>query len=99
MIKKRLVRLLDDSKKYIIQNVLWQWMGLLFQIGAVGAAGILLEHVAEGTLTEGILFLSAAAAVSSAGVRFFCEKQSAKASFLASVDVKRVLREKIYEKL
>lgn len=99
MIKKRLVRLLDDSKKYIIQNVLWQWMGLLFQIGAVGAAGILLEHVAEGTLTEGILFLSAAAAVSSARVRFFCEKQSAKASFLASVDVKRVLREKIYEKL
>ena len=99
MIKKRLVRLLDDSKKYIIQNVLWQWMGLLFQIGAVGVAGILLEHVAEGTLTEGILFLSAAAAVSSAGVRFFCEKQSAKASFLASVDVKRVLREKIYEKL
>ena len=99
MIKKRLVRLLDDSKKYIIQNVLWQWMGLLFQIGAVGAAGILLEYVAEGTLTEGILFLSAAAAVSSAGVRFFCEKQSAKASFLASVDVKRVLREKIYEKL
>ena len=99
MIKKRLVRLLDDSKKYIVQNVFWQWLGLLFQIAAISAAGLLLEHLAEGTLSSEILFLSAGTAVCSAAVRFFCEKQSAKAAFLASADVKRILREKIYEKL
>ena len=99
MIKKRLVRLLDDSKKYIVQNVFWQWLGLLFQIAAIGAAGLLLEHLAEGTLSSEILLLSAGTAVCSAAVRFFCEKQSAKAAFLASADVKRILREKIYEKL
>lgn len=71
MIKKRLVRLLDDSKKYIVQNVFWQWLGLLFQIAAIGAAGLLLEHLAEGTLSSEILLLSAGTAVCSAAVRFF----------------------------
>ena len=43
MIKKRLIHLLEDSKKYILQNVLWQWLGLLAQILAVSAIGLLLE--------------------------------------------------------
>ena len=44
MIKKRLIHLLEDSKKYILQNVLWQWLGLLAQILAVSAIGLLLEQ-------------------------------------------------------
>lgn len=32
-------------------------------------------------------------------MRFFCDKQASYASFEASVDVKRILREKIYGKL
>ena len=35
MIKKRLIGLLKESKKYIVQNVLWQWLGLLAQIVAI----------------------------------------------------------------
>ena len=48
MIKKRLVHLLEDSRKYIFQNVFWQWCGLLFQILAVSAMGILLENLVQG---------------------------------------------------
>lgn len=31
-------------------------------------------------------------------IRFFCERMGARSSYLACVDVKRILREKIYEK-
>lgn len=99
MIKTRLIRLLEHSKKYIVQNVLWQWLGLLFQILAVASAGMLLQHLAEHTLKTSDILFAGAAAVCSIVIRFFCEKQSAKASFLASADVKRILRENIYDKL
>ena len=35
MIKTRLMALLSQAKKYIIQNVFWQWAALLAQIAAV----------------------------------------------------------------
>lgn len=43
MIKTRLVALLSQAKKYIIQNVFWQWAALLAQIAAVFSAAGLLE--------------------------------------------------------
>ena len=39
MIKTRLVALLSQAKKYIIQNVFWQWAALLAQIAAVFSGG------------------------------------------------------------
>lgn len=33
------------------------------------------------------------------GIRFVCDRLAAKASYQASVDVKQILRDKIYEKL
>ena len=99
MIKKRLVHLLEDSRKYIFRNVFWQWCGLLFQILAVSAMGILLENLVQGEVSARLLAGTALVCVCSILVRFFCEKKSAEASFMASVDVKRILREKIYDKL
>ena len=99
MIKKRLIHLLEDSKKYILQNVLWQWVGLLAQILAVSAIGLLLEGLIQESVSTKLLAGTAFICVCSILVRFFCERQAAKASFLASIDVKRVLREKIYDKL
>ena len=99
MIKKRLIHLLEDSKKYILQNVLWQWLGLLAQILAVSAIGLLLEGLIQESVSTKLLAGTAFICVCSILVRFFCERQAAKASFLASIDVKRVLREKIYDKL
>ena len=32
MIKTRLVRLLSHAKKYIVYNVMWQWMALIAQV-------------------------------------------------------------------
>lgn len=99
MIKKRLLSVLDNSKKYILQNVFWQWLGLLFQIGAIAGVGTLLEDLTEGRLTRQGVLLCGSLTLAAAVVRFFCERQSVRASFLASSDVKRMLRERLYEKL
>ena len=104
MIKTRLVRLLSHAKKYIVYNILWQWIALLAQILAVFSIAELLGKVADtenlpralGELSLGRTVLLLALAVA---VRFLCERMAARASHGASVDVKRILRKKIYEKL
>ncbi len=99
MIKTRLVGLLSHAKKYIAYNVLCQWVSLLAQIVAVFSIAGLLETAVHHTLgTEGALRTAVVLLVVIL-IRFFCERMAAHASYLASVDVKRILREKIYEKL
>ncbi len=104
MIKTRLVRLLSHAKKYIVYNILWQWIALLAQILAVFSIAELLGKVADaenlpqalGELSLGRTVLLLALTVA---VRYLCERMAARASYEASVDVKRILRKKIYEKL
>lgn len=99
MIKTRLIKLLSHAKKYIAFQVIWKWLSLLCQVVMIYAASILLETALSGTLTKnrmsscGILVLVAVL------LRFFFDRQASYASYEASVDVKRILREKIYEKL
>ena len=94
MIKTRLVALLSHAKKYIVQNIFWQWVALLAQMAAVFSVAGLLQSVCSGVPDSRALVLVAAI-----GIRFVCDRLAAKASYAASVDVKRILREKIYEKL
>ena len=99
MIKKRLVGLLSHAKKYIIYNVIWQWIALLSQIAAVFtiasmAERVLRESIKAENIRNAVLILAVVIVI-----RFVCEKMAAKASYQASADVKRILREKIYEKL
>lgn len=99
MIKGRLVRLLSHAKKYIVYNIIWQWLALLAQMAAVFAIAVLLDQVifrtADGSGMRNTVMILAASVV----VRFVCDRLAARASYAASVDVKRILRTKIYEKL
>ena len=99
MIKTRLIRLLSHAGKYIVYNVLWQWFALLCQIVVVFSITALLEGVLTGTLGEKDLIRTAVVFAAAVLIRFGCDKGAARASFAASVDVKRILREKIYDKL
>lgn len=99
MIKMRLIQLLNSSKKYIIKTVLWQWVALLFNIAAIAAVGIFLESVWQKTANIIIFMITFGVAIVSMAIRFLCDKQAYRASFMASIDVKTVLREKIYNKL
>lgn len=99
MIKKRLVGLLSHAKKYIVQNILWQWLSLIAQIAAVFTIAGLLEDILytgpEGKNLVPVIIVLLICIV----IRFICERMSAKSSYKASVDVKKILRKKIYEKM
>lgn len=99
MIKTRLVGLLSHAKKYIVYTIFWQWVALLSQILAVFSIAGLLERIVYGTVTMPVIRRTILILLLVVCVRFFCEKMGARASYLASVDVKRILREKIYEKM
>ena len=99
MIKTRLMALLSQAKKYIIQNVFWQWAALLAQIAAVFSAAGLLESAFSGKTEGSVLRRTVLILVLSVCIRFVCDRMAARASYAASVDVKRILRKKIYEKL
>lgn len=99
MIKTRLVKLLSHAKKYIVFQILWQWLSLLGQVAIVAAVAGLLDGALKNSLESGMLWRYGVVLVLAVLVRFFCDRQAADASYRASVDVKRILREKIYEKL
>ena len=99
MIKTRLIKLLSHSKKYIGYTVFWQWIALLAQVTAVFTIADLLGYVLENTLTMSHLKTTFILLLGVIVIRYTCERMSARTSYLASVDVKRILREKIYDKM
>ena len=99
MIKTRLVGLLSHAKKYIVYTILWQWAALLSQVLAVFTIADLLERVVYQAVTVPIIERTIMILVLVVVIRFVCERMGAKSSYLACVDVKRILREKIYEKM
>ena len=99
MIKTRLVGLLSHAKKYIVYTILWQWLALLSQVMAVFSIAGLLEKVFYGDVTTAGVQHTVITLILAVVVRFCCERMGARSSYLACVDVKRILREKIYEKM
>ena len=99
MIKTRLVGLLSHAKKYIVYTILWQWAALLSQVLAVFSIADLLERVVYRAVTVPIIERTILILVLVVVIRFICERMGARSSYLACVDVKRILREKIYEKM
>ena len=111
MINTRLTGLLAHGKKYIAYNVLWQWISLLAQIGAVFSIADLLGQTAALLKNESAFLIRgkdiAEAHTGStlmilalcAAIRFVCERMAVRASYQASADVKQVLRKKIYRKM
>lgn len=94
MIKTKLIKLLADSKKYIAYNIFWQLAALISQIIIVYIiANIIAKLPAPLNYMDVVKLLAALA------VRFVSDRLASMASYRASVDVKRVLREKIFDKL
>ena len=94
MIKTKLIKLLADSKKYIAYNIFWQWAALISQIIIVYIiANIIAKLPAPLNYMDVVKLLAALA------VRFVSDRLASMDSYRASVDVKRVLREKIFDKL
>lgn len=99
MIKTRLVKLLSHAKKYIVFQVVWKWISLLCQIAMIYAASMLLESALFDAITKNQLLLYGIVIFIATSLRLICDRQASYASYEASVDVKRILREKLYGKL
>ena len=99
MIKTRLVGLLSHAKKYIVYTILWQWAALMSQVVAVFSIANLLEKVVYQTVSVSIIERTILTLMVVVIIRFICERMGARSSYLACVDVKRILREKIYDKM
>ena len=99
MIKTRLVGLLSHAKKYIVYTILWQWAALLSQVLAVFTIADLLERMVYRAVTVPVIERTILILVLVVIIRFVCERMGARSSYLACVDVKRILREKIYDKM
>lgn len=99
MINKRLIGTVSESKKYISANVALQWCSLAANIAMMRAIAGLLAALYSGTVSPGLLWRTAAAAVIAVAVRFACTVGAARMGWLSSKAVKRTLRERIYHKL
>lgn len=99
MIKKRLVGLLSHAKKYILYQVVWQWLALLCQVLMIYSVSVLLETALFWEVTTQTVVFYGPLLIMALFLRFICDRRAAYASYQASVDVKRILRDKIYRKL
>ena len=99
MIKMRLIKLLKGSGKYIIYQIAWQWLSLLAQIAIVWQVTQLIDEAWQKSVTNDEILTTVGIVTAGLIVRFICDRLYSRACYLASVDVKRALREQIYKKV
>lgn len=99
MINKRLIALIEESKKYIGLTVLYQWIALLANIVFMYSLARMIEALFMDyfVLEEQLVFI--ALCLIAVVTRIFCKVAQHKTSFYAAKRVKKTLREKIYQKL
>lgn len=99
MINKRLINTVNESKKYIAGNVIFQWISLAANITMmISITASLAQLFAEKSSFDTVIptaIIAAAAII----VRFFCTALASRMSYLSSKAVKKTLREMIYKKL
>ncbi len=99
MIKKRLLNMVPESKRYIILNVLFQWISLIANIVMMAAITGLLAGLFSGTQSTGQIIRTAVICAIALCVRSGCSVSASRMGYLSSKTVKKVIREQIYQKL
>lgn len=100
MIKTNLINQVSQSKKYIALTVLAQWVKLVANVVMMFCIANMIGRLASGKRPQIRAFLLlAGAGICVLLVRYFCSMAAARTSFLASAEVKKVLRGKLYNKL
>ena len=99
MINKRLIALIEESKKYIGLTVLYQWIALLANIVFMYSLARMIQALFMDyfVFEEQLVFI--ALCLIAIVIRYFCNLAQHKTSFYAAKRVKKTLREKIYQKL
>jgi ATP-binding cassette subfamily B protein len=99
MINVRLLDLLKDAKKYIYYQIFTQWIMLLLNILITYNISYLVDSYIKGTLSNRQIICSVIFTFVSLYCSYLLEKLHVKATTKASLNVKSILRKKIYSKL
>ena len=99
MINVRLLDLLKDAKKYIYYQIFTQWIMHLLNILITYNISYLVDSYIKGTLSNRQIICSVIFTLVSLYCSYILEKLHVKATTKASLNVKRILRKKIYSKL
>ena len=99
MFDKRLMKLCPESKKYIVLNIVFQFLELICNSVMIGMIALSVQKLTGGTWGADKLALPMIVMLSSVVLRYFTTRYAVRMSYLASRTVKSVMREKIYAKL
>lgn len=99
MINKRLIGTVSESKKYIVGNVVLQWVSLIANIAMMAGITYLLGSIFKNTAEAKTFVITGIIAVVAVVVRFLCTTFASRMGYLSSKTVKKTLREMIYKKL
>ena len=99
MIKANLIKEMKGSQRYVILNVVWQWIALISQIFAAVSISVLIAGMYLKDVVLEKVWITLIIVGISIGVKILCEKFSATFAYKASYDVKNRLRKSIYDKI
>ena len=99
MFDKRLMLMCPESKKYILGNILLQFLELCLNVGMIVTIALSVQRLYDCTWMLQNLPLPLLLILCTVILRFFTTRYAVRMSYLASRTVKRVMREKIYGKL
>ncbi|CAM2898851.1 ABC transporter ATP-binding protein/permease [Hathewaya histolytica] len=99
MIDKRLLTLSEGSKKWIVLNVLMNWISLILNIITIISIGYYVEFTYKSGLDKSRTISTMLIILSAIIVRFVCDYMSVRFSYKSSVEARLNLRNTIYKKL
>lgn len=100
MFDKRLMQLCQESKKYIVGNIILQWFELCLNVIMIMTVANIIEDIYNKELViRSDLIASLFVIAITIIVRFFTTRYATRMSYLASKTVKQKMRELIYGKL
>ena len=99
MFDKRLMLMCPESKKYILGNILLQFLELCLNVAMIVTIALSVQRLYDHTWMLQNLPLPLLLILCTVILRFFTTRYAVRMSYLASRTVKRVMREKIYGKL
>ncbi len=99
MFDKRLMQVCPESKKYIIGNIMLQFLELVCNTIMIIMIAGTIQNLYQNRLEASQLIFSATVITVTIIARFFTSKYAVRMSYLASKTVKQKMREMIYGKL
>ena len=99
MFDKRLMELCPESRKFIVGNIVLQWIELFLNAVMIGLIASAAEKLYRREMTAADAILPIVIIAVTILVRFFTSRYAVRMSYLASRTVKRKMRDLIYKKL